>query len=235
MVYDSINNKINFEIIFVGPEPNTISPLWKNKNVKFIRDYGSPVRCLQLGLINSVGDMVTLMADDCIYTPDCLLESIEKLENESEDEKNVVITKYTEGGSNEQDDNYYKMIYAYPFVDYKIEEREWLIFNSAIGWRSYYENIGGWDCRLQTPAMSYADFSLRAQRDKCKIHFIKKAICNCGHMPNRTGDHAPIHDIGEYDIYIYRHIYNNESNRIKIDINNWRLSDNVWARFTKYI
>lgn len=231
-VYNSIGDKIDFELIFIGPEPNVSSDCWKDKRVKFIRDHGSPVRCSQIGLLACTGDMISILADDCKYETLNLYEAAQILEKESECDKNVIITKYTEGGDNEQNDDYYKLIYAYPFVNYTQEQKSWLIFNSSIGWRSYYERLGGWDCRLQTPAMSHADFSVRAQRDGCNVLFYKKKLCACSHMPNRTGDHGPIHDAHEQlDIPTYQRIYYGEPNRIIIDINNWRNSEEVWMRF----
>tara|TARA_B100001057_G_scaffold73832_1_gene68234 strand:- start:11964 stop:12848 length:885 start_codon:yes stop_codon:yes gene_type:complete len=57
------SNKINYEIIFIGPKQNSAI---NDKNIKIIQSFLKPVQCLQIGLINSSGNYLMQMADDCL-------------------------------------------------------------------------------------------------------------------------------------------------------------------------
>ncbi len=215
----------SFEVIFVGPEYNH----WADDytNIKFIRDFGSPSRGQQIGLYHACGEIVTHFADDCLFKENILDDVIELFKGQPDN--SVVITKYTEGNDIVQNDNYYKLIHAYPYTP--TIDPNWWIFNSAFFRRGYLEHLGGWDTRFHVPCVAHADLAIRAQKDKCNIVFLKDSICHCTHMPNRTGDHGAIHDAQEqHDTSLYIEKHNNDCN-ICIDINNWKTSPTIWDRY----
>lgn len=72
-LYDSIGTSFSgpWEIIIIGPfEPS--DDLMAEGNVKYIQDFGSPIRCQQIGLIHAEGDYITWAADDGAYFPGSL-------------------------------------------------------------------------------------------------------------------------------------------------------------------
>jgi hypothetical protein len=72
-LYDSIGKSFSgsWEMVVIGPfEPS--ESLMAEGNVKYIKDFGTPIRCQQIGLLESEGDYITWAADDGQYFPDSL-------------------------------------------------------------------------------------------------------------------------------------------------------------------
>lgn len=229
-VLDSVEKSTtrDFEIIFVGPTPNL--DIITDNRIKFVKDMGSPNRCQQIGLVNASGNIVTHFADDCVFREGMIDKCVDKLLEFKVEENHVVLTKYTEGNEEIQSDNYYKLIYAYPFS--RNISPDWWIFNSAFLWRRYLIAMGGWDAEnFDVPCIAHADLAIRCQRAQIKVHFIKESICHCTHMPMRTGDHGPIHDAQEqHDAPLYKKIHDTEPNRCLIRLDNWIRAEPVWSR-----
>lgn len=75
-------NKVSYELIFVGPYPN------KNKlapNIKYIKYFSKPAQCVARGLIEAEGDYLMIIADDVFfedfYTLDKMYDLIKKNTN----------------------------------------------------------------------------------------------------------------------------------------------------------
>jgi hypothetical protein len=55
----------------------------------------------------------------------------------------------------------------------------------------------------------------------------------CSHMPGHEGDHGPVHDAQVYhDQPIFTLMYwdKDKSQRVMIDLDNWKLSPDRWER-----
>ena len=225
-LYNSIEKsctKYDFELLLIGPKYS--NSLEEKKNVRFVQDYGSPNRAQQIGLILSTGDFVTMFADDCQFKPGMIDKCLDKL-CESENHNNVVVTKYTEGAEELQNDDYYRLNLAYPYSP-NIKD-EWVIFNSAFYWTDYLTSLGGFDTRLNVTCLAHADVGVRSQRAGVKVDFIKESICHCDHG---HGDHQIIEITQVYeDAPLYKHIHDTEPNRCLINIHNWKTSPQVWRR-----
>jgi len=173
-VYESIldaTKKNNFEIIVVGPY-QLPKELESKVNIKFIKDYGSPVRASQLGAIVAEGEVLTSISDDAFMLEDSMDIHLEILRNLGGDPKNILITKYYEGqlenilgkpflmenrehrsiigknispGHSTQQDRYYKINNAACTRSPHLPE-DWWIFNVVYIYRSFFEELGGWDC-----------------------------------------------------------------------------------------
>ena len=225
-VYSSCT-KYPFEIIFVGPDC-LVMPVDGFK-VRHIKSFASPNTCQQLGLLEAKYDITTHFADDCVFKPGMLDKCIDTLVQEQDNKEHVVLTKYTEGGDTLQNDDYYKLTKAYPKARY-IDD-SWWIFNSAFFWRTYLIYLGGWDCIFDVPCVAHADLAVRAQRDGCKISFVKESLCHCDHGQN---DHMPIEiSHGYKDAPIYKELHDNDPDRIRIPLDNWKLAPEVWRRYAK--
>ena len=71
-VYESCKDSLNgvsFELIIVGPENN--SGL-SESNVRFIKDFGAPGRCFQIGASLASGKYLTWICDDGVALPGAL-------------------------------------------------------------------------------------------------------------------------------------------------------------------
>lgn len=233
--YNSIlsSTKRDFELIVVSPYALPLS-LQDKKNVKFIRDFGSPTRCTNLGFLVSEGKLVTDCTDDAIYLPNALDESIDLFYQMSPDPKNVVIHMYYESQNrtNEalQGDNYYKIngsrCSQSPYIP-----NNWYIFNSFIMNREFFEEMGGLDCEYQATAMAHIDQAVRCQKEGAIVKVYNKAITSCDH---NQPDHGAIEiaQIG-FDEPLYQKKYRNPAwimNEMKLDINNWKNADAIWDK-----
>lgn len=233
-MYESIKNSYDgtFELIFVGPsQPEEIA---KIDEIKFIQDFGSPIRCSQIGAIASTGKYLTLTADDCVYLSGKINMVVSHLEGQ--DNKTIVAGQYIEGLNPEDwtmqlSENYRLINFAYPKSPYV--DDTWKMFNAGFMNTDYFKELGGWDCQFETPALGHADLAVRAYRGGANVIPVDGPILACEHLPGIDGDHGPIY-YGhiEHDEPLYRKIYANPNcvNRIKVDLNNWTLSPPKWNR-----
>lgn len=224
-----------FELIIVSPFslPEELKNL---PNIKYYQDWGNPVRAQCIGAGLAEGKYITWSADDCLYFPSILDIVIDNLEK-SNDHKKVITCKYIEGvGSGMEKDEYYLLNLAYPFSPFI--NNNWWIFNAAIINRSYYDYLGGFDCRFFTTCYGHSDLAIRAYNDGANVELINEFLVKCEHMPGTSGDHFPIDFFGNNnDRPLYQNIYGdiNCLKRTKIKLDNWKDSENIWsARFDKY-
>lgn len=228
-VYRSIQASTTrpWEIIIISPYalPN---PLYGLGNVKYIRDYGHPVRCSNMGLLLAEGELLTWNADDGNFLPGMIDKAVDALEGMPSNPKNVLVCKYQEGPPVTQPDSYYRLCNAYPKSPYAPED--WWIFNLVITKTDYFKQLGGWDSSFETLAISHADMAMRGQRDGCITQLFPEAIVHNshGHADHRLVEIAH----GGHDDPLYREIYGNESclTRTNIDINNWMSAPTIWTR-----
>ena len=91
---------LSFEIIFVGPTNNSGIT---DENVTFIKDYGAPGRCLQIGASHATGKYLTWACDDGVFTNGSLKRAIQRMEEKSDD-KFTLGLNYYEGGDPRQEE-----------------------------------------------------------------------------------------------------------------------------------
>ena len=226
-LYDSVVIPYSVEFIFVGPY--ALPKELEHTNIKYCRDFGHANRCQQIGLNLAEGLATTWMADDGVFHSATLSKCMAMLLEQPD--KTVITTKYTEGNDIVQPDSYYKLNNAYPHSQYI--PNDWWILNSGVFHTKYIKAIGGWDSQFEVPCVAHADLAVRVQRNGANIIMLNESICHCTHMPDRTGDHGPIHDAQiEHDTPLYRGMYSNQSclSRTTIDINNWQNASTIWER-----
>ena len=100
----------------------------------------------------------------------------------------------------------------------------------------YLENfheLGGLDCRFLHVNMNAHDLAFRVQKNGGTLHMSPNLVCHCSY-DNHLPIHKPIERAHfENDAPLFLKIYNQPFNldRIKIDLNSWKDSPNVWLRF----
>lgn len=230
ILYKSIEESYTgeFELIVITPASILFSLAGK-KNVTVITSKRSPAACQQQGLLEATGDYVTWAADDGVFQFDALNESMYLLRNQ--DYKTIIVGRYLEGnnpiGMNSTD--YFKFKYHKVFRLAGVPQEGYIV-NCGVVSRKLLLELGGWDAEnFDVPTMAHADFSIRANAYGCKFIMQDGLMFKCSHMPGKTGDHKPIHNAQIHrDQPRFVEMYSFLTDRVKIDINNWKNTPEVW-------
>lgn len=232
-LYDSIiaATKEEFEVIFVSPYPLP-KALQGISNVKWIEDWGTPIRAQQIGLVACTGDYISWAADDGYYYPGSIDLAFKSLGNAHY--QTLVVGKYYEGSENPfMNSIKYYYINTHNGSRSRYIENDCLMVMVGIVSRQLLLELGGWDCQFEVCPMAYNDLSVRFKNYGCSFIFQEEIMFRCSHMPGHLGDHGPIHDAQtQHDEPLFRFIYNNRDalTRSKIDINNWQKVPARWER-----
>ena len=234
-IYDSIlsSTKHSFELIVAGPYPLS-TKLQGLKNVKYVKDFGSGVRASQIAATMAEGELMVHTADDALFLPNALDENIGLLTSMGNDGKNVVVAKYYEGQNGTekvlQPDDYFKIKGSTWTASKFISDSYWL-FNVAIMHRSWFEELGGWDCSFEGTFYSHVDLAIRAQFAGSNVKMSEFPLLDCDHS---QADHSPI-EIAQtnFDKPLYFRKYGNPGwvmHPMNINLDNWKDSDTVWSK-----
>ncbi len=229
-VYHSFGlSERDFEVIFVGPEDiadGSDKECLQHKNVKYIRDWGSPARCMNIGLTFAVGQYITWAADDGVFLPDAKGMLEVPLPTNS-----VITSKYTEGAGNGMHEDWYYRFKTSIKCEGLSVHPEWYILNIGLIPRDLLEIFGGWDGHsYEGTFMSHLDLAARLHQNHINFIMYDKPIFTCSHMPDITGDHAPVHYAQtQHDEAMFRYLWANNAPRITT-LDNWKLAPPVWSR-----
>lgn len=242
--YESIEKsckKYTWELILISPFelPDTLKD--KN-NIKLIKDFGHPTRCLQLGIFEASGDLIYHTTDDAIMFENAMDEAID-FYYENCGYKDVINMKYREGknysGDSMPNDYWWAWFHGplqLPGIprNYKISLHHMLKTN-------YLIQLGGYNCQYHHANFSLHDLMFRVQYDGGRIFDSPKDITTCDHYIDKTVDHGAIFDShNNHDLPLFQKIYSNNNALTQentcIDINNWANEESVWLyRFSKGI
>ncbi len=241
--YNSILNSFSgsFEVIFIGPYPIP-EELRTNVDIRYIEDFGSPVRCGQMGACMAQGKYLTLCSDDYIYKPSAI-DQIFDIFHHEQDMKFAINAKLYEGHDNLKrskdkkharkvhgSDEWYKTSLS-PVTAAKSIPSHWNLFHIPFIRTEYFMDLGGLDARFEGPAMSLSDLSNRMQADGGEIRLTPFIAVDVGHLVG--GDHTPIEiSQKEHDEPLYQSIYRSKGwkKRIRIDSENWKDAPKRWPR-----
>jgi len=203
------------------------------KRVVTIEDEGSPSRCLQRAseLLNF--PTFTWGTDDGIYKPDVLGQCVELLNEKPH--KDGVIIKYTEEGPG----TFTGALDAYYVSENHDANRQpgipghFKIAPVGMFSTSYWQQMGGIDCRFDHINMNVHDFVYRLQHDGGELHYSPDVVMHCD-SDNWGADHRVL-DVAyqQNDLPLFVDLYKDDSRRGPIDLHNWQLADPVWRRFQK--
>ena len=156
-VYDSIRRSCDcsFELIAVGPKaPEHEIYTVEGAPFSFIQDYGSPIRCQQIGLVAAQGTFVTWASDDGIFEPDALDKMRETAYRAPGGAKDAAVNaRYTEGDNPDNvavtmSDEYYYLQHHNEVNGLKIPASYQAFNGPYICDRDTVLALGGWDCRF---------------------------------------------------------------------------------------
>ena len=237
-VYDSFLKCFHgtFEIIFVCPHKSIPMSIAKRGEVRFIEDYGCPSRALQIGAINAKADWLSFATDDCIFDPLTMDIAWDTLLNKHDwHYKTVIVCKYTES------DNWSKWMltpwyyHAWFHGDFRHPNipLHFKLYMNGLMSKQLFMEIGGFDCKYESMAYCYNDFSMRAQFAGAKFIIEKDRLDHCSWQDGASSDHGPVaRACIEHDAPLFRGVYwaKRFVPKIKIDINNWQRSPSKWPR-----
>jgi hypothetical protein len=89
--FEKYLTKNSWELVIVGPY-SLPKELESKRNIKYVKDFGSPIRCQQIGLILSEGEFITWTSDDGVPLEGALEEAFYDL-----NEGTILSGKYYEG------------------------------------------------------------------------------------------------------------------------------------------
>jgi hypothetical protein len=232
-LYDSATHSIgrySFEMVIVGPYDPPPS-LAARSNFKFIRDFGSPARCAQIGTTVCQGKLMTWASDDGMFVQKALEKAID-LWHQSGDRRNEIIMRYTEGTgySGRTMPDWYWIPHRHPDLNYPGVKMGWLTAGVGMFDLEYFRELGGWDCRYEHLNMCCHDLSFRCQKDGGTLLPSPTDVMGCDWNPNQ-GDHVPVYEAFIHnDQALFREMYSQPDDRIRIPYDNWKDSPAVWAR-----
>lgn len=239
-VYDSFLTTWSgtFEIIFVGPfgpETNLDLNTIARGEIRVIEDYGCPSRALQIGWINAKAPILSFATDDCIFDQGTMDKAWKTLDYNWFDYKTVIVCKYTESDNWSKwmlTDFYYTAWFHGDFRHFNIPFHFRLYMNGLIS-KQLMEETGGFDCKYESMAYCYNDWSMRSQFYGAKFIIEKDRLDHCSWQPQESSDHGPVHRaVMQHDAPLFRGIYwaKRFKPQIKIDINNWQSVASRWPR-----
>ena len=87
------------------------------------------------------------------------------------------------------------------------------------------EETGGFDCKFESTAWSYNDWSVRAQFFGAKFKITNYRSNHCAWQPKVTGDHGPVENACMlHDEPLFQGIYNakNFVRKSVVNVDNWQ-------------
>ena len=239
-LYESIlkSTKRNFELVICGPSPLP-EELKDLRNVKYIKDYGSPVRASNIAASLCEGKVYTWLADDCSFFENSLDQCLDEFYDMGAAQNNVLVAKYYEGqqGSTDretlQPDSYFRINHS-PAGSPHIP-LDWWLFNIGFMYAGFFNSLGGWDCSYEGTWASHADMAIRAQYIGANVKMAQIPLFECDHMPGGSGDHMPIFECQHHhDEPLLQTKYRDPNWTInvkpKIKLDNWKMAPAVWKR-----
>lgn len=239
-LYKSIlkSTKHTFELVICGPNPLP-DELKDLRNVKYIKDYGSPVRASNIAASFCEGKVYSWLADDCIFFENSLDACMAEFYEMGPGKNNVLVAKYYEGqeGAPEreilQPDAYFKLAHT-PARSPHLPS-EWWLFNIGFMYADFFNSLGGWDCEYEGTWASHADMAIRAQYSGAVVKMAQVPLFVCDHMPGDSGDHKPIFICQhQHDEPLLHSKYRDPNWTInvkpKIKLDNWKKAPTVWER-----
>lgn len=218
-----------FEMICVGPHfpPQELQNF---RNFKYIRDFGNPSRCLQIGSEFAQGEFLCWIPDDCILEPNGLSISLDYMYKNTSPNDGMCLL-YSEGqnftGSQHLNPLYWV---GYTHEDQRLPQVDpsWKIAPLFLYSKNLYDELGGIDCRFEHANLNTHDLAYRVQKNGGVIHLSPTKILGVSWIPGQaviTEAHF------ENDVPLFNELYSGiKFPRKIIKKSNWKDSPSVWER-----
>lgn len=220
-----------WEIIFVGPYELPYD-LKRFDNIKYIQDWGSPIRCQQRALCEASGEYITWAADDGVFLKGSLDIAFSLLKDR--EYTTVIMGKYKEGSGNTEPMGkvYYYKLNNHEDTKSKNYPESTLMLNVGVVSRRLLIETGGWDSEsFEVCPHAYNDLAVRLQLNGNEFIVQEEVMFTCSHLPGHQGDHGPIHDgQQDHDRHVYSLMWKNEMPNRIVNINNWQNAPERWTR-----
>lgn len=228
-----------YELICVSPYDRPSGIGLVTKNLQWIIDKGNPVRCQQHGLCQASGEYIHRAVDDSEYVPNAMDRimndlSEDRIINIKFSETNSSVDKTHKDFQNMENAKFYKLGYHLqalkPYVPADTD-----LINFAIYPAKILKEMN-WECEFETIALAETDLSIRIKFAEIKVELTDTIVINCDWMPGEMGDHAPIHQAFPDDLEKYKLCYSDVKcwDRIRLGLNNWEHTPEIWVRRFKY-
>ena len=247
-LYNSIEKSCpnhSFELVMVGPF-DIPEYLQNKKNIKHIKDYGSPTRAMQIALINATGKLVQPLVDDCLYYPDMLSNTIE-IFNEQNNDKTILGMRFFESPEHYKaikergfflpDENTrnkaHPIHYWYACGGYNLAcvNPNWGSACLFIADTNLVKEFGGWDCQFEYNNHSTHDLLFRMQKYGSQFFITNYDVFVANWYQGTTVDHAPVH-YGQltHDEPLFRQVWSQINDRYRVHLDNYKYAPEIWTR-----
>lgn len=232
-VYDSALlscSKYSFEIIFIGPYdlPEELQGI---NNIKYVKEFGNPVRASQRGVTYCSGELLCFPCDDGVFIEDGLNQAIELWDKVAKREDGMV-HRYREGAGMTAPSfpmEYWNANHHLRGIGF---EDHWKIAPQPMMNLEYYKELGGVDC-LNFECMAFATWRLCYVIQKLGgiFHISPTEIMNADNYGTTNVDHAPIYyGQTQHDHPRFIEMQNNTNLPLKVDFNAWEKLPEKWSR-----
>ena len=237
-VYASIRQAcphFRFEMIVISP-CSLPTGLDKISNVKFIRDFGQPSRCANMGLALAEGQMVSLLSDDCIVRP----QSYDAIDAQycSMGDEGFIGLKYNEGKS--MDDLNYWRAKSHPPLQLDGLRDDMPVSSMIYAKTENLRKVGGWDS-INFECINWGghDLTARLMNAGLSHQLSHDSFCEVEWGPGIDGlynDHRPLWESYEDGRNMMKKLWGagpavkTDNQRIIVDISNWTKAPSVWQR-----
>ena len=221
----------SWEVIFVGPLP--LPDEFKHiVNIRYVKDYGNPSRCLMIGAELAMGQYITWASDDGVYAPDSLNKCLQQLEEDPV--QSFVGVRYFEGvgGYWSEFPMHYWNASWHADLRKPGVSNGWLQCGFLFMPLGLFLGYGGIDCKFEHINMNIHDLAFRLQSAG---HPMKLSPVTCMAFdfdPHRDPNTDPVlQAFFQNDQALFSELYKDDA-RLKApwDMLNWRESPVVWAR-----
>lgn len=236
--YNSVKNScqdVPFEIIYITPHYDIPSEMRNIDNVRFIHDFGSFSRCVQIASCIASGKLISWPADDAIYFEGALKKSIEFLLKQPR--SHAMVGKYCEGAGFRKNPQfqYHPDAYWYPkyhWANYPFPTG-YKMSGAGLMYTDYFKQIGGLDCSYINLGVCCHDLFFRLQNSGGVVHIDEVYQFSCDHDAAPSLYRDPISEAYARDFVKFADTYSSvfPYNRITINFDNWKESPTRWLRF----
>jgi hypothetical protein len=218
--------------LLIGSPFDLPDSLAEKENIVYLKTYDRVGVVIQKLSLLASGDLVAHGVDDAIYVSGALSRACDFC-HETCDSHDVVGLTYVENTNNMTSADKWAVKNLPEFRDLKYVDVNWSVCVQPLMSLDYFKFLGGFDCRFLYSNHSHIDLSFRACKAGGSIKFPPFTVSYADHMPERSGDHGPIHDAQTLiDEPAFNQLWN-KPRRAIIDYDNYKQFEGPWKRFSK--
>jgi hypothetical protein len=235
-IYNQLSQAVvnhSFQLICVGPK---LPPqeLENYNNFIYVRDFGSPSRCFQIGAKLALGKFIAFIPDDCVLEIGAFSDAIDLLSSKQIIDGLTLL--YSEGPNYtgvQHLQNEYWVAHTHPDLRFKKVEPNWRIAPLFMYETSYFNELGGLDCRFEHINMNTHDLAFRVQQNGGILYPSPRKILSANWEPWDNNNKSPVQLAYELnDKPLFESVYSADYPiKVGIDFDNWKKwAEPFWKR-----